>query len=724
MGSKKVAILGGGVGGLSTAFYLTELDPLGKDYDITVYQMGWRLGGKCASSRNPQENYRIEEHGIHLFGGFYYNTFAVMKKAYDELQRSNTDPLSSIKKAFIPSSFAVMWETFGQQMYEWDTDAKPSTTKHPWDVTAVDLSAVNLVKGALKNIFDQLFHTVGKIKHPDAIVHGKFLASLEKDIGINSVISRLLEQLKEHLLDDFDDLLGDLSGILDKLMKFSEMIDHEIDKHPTKLRHLYYQLDFMLALLRGFIKDDIAKKGFASLEEDDWIPWLQRHGLSAATLASPLPITSPNILFAFENGDTSMPPKFAAGAMLHWTLLMLNYTHSRFYFFAAGTGETIIQPLYEVLKKRGVKFEFFHKVKSIAQTEGAISHVDFDVQCTLNSPSQGYQPLDPRPVRGLTGWPDFPLCDQLVEGDRLQQPDSHGRRYNLESYWSSWTPASTKTIHQGADFDVAVCALSIGALPSVASDLIDNNPSWRDMVDNVKAIQTQAFQAWFTEEKGDLLSDNAAKEQGIFVSGNYLSPTSDAAELGHLVKFEDWHGRTNPAKSVMYFCGPMAEDEPVPAFSDIDYPHRQHERVKNQAIQLMQAAANPLMPKATVRSAKGVGDAQGLNFELLAVADESSVSTPYNRAHQQFFRANIDPTERYVLSLPGSAKYRLKPSESGYQHLYLAGDWTDNHYNFGSVESTMISGNLAASAIAGKPAKVIGFALSGVGRKDFKMTST
>jgi hypothetical protein len=138
----------------------------------------------------------------------------------------------------------------------------------------------------------------------------------------------------------------------------------------------------------------------------------------------------------------------------------------------------------------------------------------------------------------------------------------------------------------------------------------------------------------------------------------------------------------------------------------------------------MQAATNPLMPKATVRSVKGVGDAQGLNFELLAVADEDSVSTPYNRAHQQFFRANIDPTERYVLSLPKSAKYRLKPSKSGYQHLYLAGDWTDNHYNFGSVESTMISGNLAASAIAGKPAKVIGFALSGVGRKDFKMTST
>ena len=41
----------------------------------------------------------------------------------------------------------------------------------------------------------------------------------------------------------------------------------------------------------------------------------------------------------------------------------------------------------------------------------------------------------------------------------------------------------------------------------------------------------------------------------------------------------------------------------------------------------------------------------------------------------QYWRANIDPSERYVLSLAGSTKYRLKAGESGFDNLYLAGDW-------------------------------------------------
>jgi uncharacterized protein with NAD-binding domain and iron-sulfur cluster len=36
----KIAILGGGVGALAAAFDLTENDPAGDLYDITVYQVG------------------------------------------------------------------------------------------------------------------------------------------------------------------------------------------------------------------------------------------------------------------------------------------------------------------------------------------------------------------------------------------------------------------------------------------------------------------------------------------------------------------------------------------------------------------------------------------------------------------------------------------------------------------------------------------------------------
>ncbi|MDB5974733.1 MAG: hypothetical protein JWR07_1493, partial [Nevskia sp.] len=61
---KRIVILGGGIGALTTAYHLTSAPDWRERYDITVYQLGWRLGGKCASSRNPEHGLRIEEHGL------------------------------------------------------------------------------------------------------------------------------------------------------------------------------------------------------------------------------------------------------------------------------------------------------------------------------------------------------------------------------------------------------------------------------------------------------------------------------------------------------------------------------------------------------------------------------------------------------------------------------------------------------------------------------------
>jgi hypothetical protein len=51
----------------------------------------------------------------------------------------------------------------------------------------------------------------------------------------------------------------------------------------------------------------------------------------------------------------------------------------------------------------------------------------------------------------------------------------------------------------------------------------------------------------------------------------------------------------------------------------------------------------------------------------------------------QHVRVNIDPSDRYVQSLPGSDQYRLRPDESGYDNLVLAGDWTDCAINAGGI---------------------------------------
>ena len=66
---QKIAILGGGMAALAAAFELTGQPDWKEKYEVTVYQLGWRLGGKGASSRGKYG--RIEEHGLHVWLGSY-----------------------------------------------------------------------------------------------------------------------------------------------------------------------------------------------------------------------------------------------------------------------------------------------------------------------------------------------------------------------------------------------------------------------------------------------------------------------------------------------------------------------------------------------------------------------------------------------------------------------------------------------------------------------------
>ena len=98
---KNVAIIGGGIGGITAAFALTNPDQHGQ-YHVTVYQPGWRLGGKCASGRNASEHQRIQEHGLHIWLGFYDNAFRCLRQCYEQLNRPPDAPLSTIENAFRP----------------------------------------------------------------------------------------------------------------------------------------------------------------------------------------------------------------------------------------------------------------------------------------------------------------------------------------------------------------------------------------------------------------------------------------------------------------------------------------------------------------------------------------------------------------------------------------------------------------------------------------------
>lgn len=61
-----------------------------------------------------------------------------------------------------------------------------------------------------------------------------------------------------------------------------------------------------------------------------------------------------------------------------------------------------------------------------------------------------------------------------------------------------------------------------------------------------------------------------------------------------------------------------------------------------------------------------------------------------------------------MLTPPGSVQYRLRPHESGYENLVLAGDWTKIGLDGGCVEGAVMSGMQASRSICGTPGVIAG----------------
>jgi uncharacterized protein with NAD-binding domain and iron-sulfur cluster len=96
----RVAIIGGGCGAMTAADFLTRPEQQGR-FAVTVFQEGWRLGGKGASGRGASG--RIEEHGLHIWLGHYDNSFRMMRDCYAELEASAKGHLfGDWRDAFLP----------------------------------------------------------------------------------------------------------------------------------------------------------------------------------------------------------------------------------------------------------------------------------------------------------------------------------------------------------------------------------------------------------------------------------------------------------------------------------------------------------------------------------------------------------------------------------------------------------------------------------------------
>jgi len=119
--------------------------------------------------------------------------------------------------------------------------------------------------------------------------------------------------------------------------------------------------------------------------------------------------------------------------------------------------------------------------------------------------------------------------------------------------------------------------------------------------------------------------------------------------------------------------------------------------VRTNAVSWLNQSIRWLWPNAV--------DAQGFRWKLLRAAPGKLGE---DRLDDQYWRANIAGSERYVLSLPGTLDDRLPPGPTDFANLYLAGDWVRvAAFNAGCMEVAVMGGLGAGAALAGSADGVI-----------------
>jgi uncharacterized protein with NAD-binding domain and iron-sulfur cluster len=676
---QKIAVLGGGAGSLAAAFYLSARPGWRERYEITVYQQGWRLGGKGASGRNALLGQRIEEHGLHIWFGFYANAFAMIRAVYGELDRPPGAPLAAWDQAFRPHDYVVLAEQAGAAWRPWNLvlprrPGEPGAGSDPVAPWRMALEAIAWLRR---------WHSELRTLAPAGIFDDPFGE-------LQAQASTLPPDAQSHTGADHARLLATLRRADRDVWALSL---NAIDDDRT--RRMLAGLAIGTTVLRGMLADGVFTRGFDIINSEDLRAWLLRHGGDPALCVDSAPVRAMYaLLFAFEDGDPDRP-NLEAGTALRWMLRMsFAYRGAVMYRMQAGMGDAVFAPLYEVLARRGVRFAFFHRVEEITADAGGVDAVRMSVQAEIADSE--YRPLVT--VKDLPCWPSTPDYGQIAPEQAVLL---RAHAVDLESWWNDWPALYRQAFGQdlpqrvllrGRDFDQVVLGLPVGTLPLVAPGLLAASPPLASTTAALRSVVTQACQVWLDRDTQALgwttLPDG---EEPILTA--ISQPYDTWAAMRQVLPGEDWPQASLP-KSVQYFCGAMALSE-LPPRSDTGFPARAAAQAKANAIGLLGERVKALWKEV------------GSTFPWQWLVDPLDAEGQA-RMDRQYWRANVDPSERYVLSVAGSSAQRLASTGAGLPNLFLAGDWLRTGLDSGCVEAAIMGGMQAARAIGGYPADILG----------------
>jgi uncharacterized protein with NAD-binding domain and iron-sulfur cluster len=681
----RVAVLGGGVGGMTTAFELTATPELRERFDVTIYQLGWRIGGKGASGRNPEHANRIEEHGLHVWFGFYDNAFRLMRDAYEELDRPPKAPLATFYDAFKPCNELVLYDRQdgGWYPHEFHPPPNPLRPGDPGELPTFWEMAMTACRWALGRWHD-LREERPQLREaePAAEYTPDWFDSLARDVAADVLalplsgaehLLELAERLAATRARHTDFLLTPqaahpafLARLLNGFRDWLWAVARDRCDEDPHLRLFFTMVDAIAATVTGIVDDGVLERGFDTVNDQEWAAWLRRHGAHEVTLGRTPAERSPvlravyDVAFGYPGGDIDKANVAAGTATNDLLRLMFSYRGSLMYKMQAGMGDAVFTPLYQVLRRRGVRFEFFHAVTNLGVADQAkrVDRIDVVPQATLTVPE--YEPLVN--VKGLDCWPSEPLWDQL-------EPAALGKDFEREPNPLNREPIS---LRRGEHYDEVVLGIPVGALGDICEELTQRDERFRRGVETAVTVRTQAFQIWATRESEDL----GWRHDTNSVAGCYVEPLDTWCDMSHLIERESWEP-DDGVRAIAYVCGVLDEEGEDPT-----------DRVKQNAIRFLEGDLGALWPKSGVP----------FDWSLLAAPDGGSGR---DRFDSQYWRANVTASDRYVLTPAGTVDHRLAADDSGFQNLVLAGDWTKNGVDGGCVEAAVISGMQAARKLTG-----------------------
>ena len=470
----------------------------------------------------------------------------------------------------------------------------------------------------------------------------------------------------------------------------SEAAAEIVDPILRDIRRAIISLELGFAMARGILEDGIIKAGawdFAAINHLDLQQWIGQNlqglpGDHSHTLESAPLRGIYDLVFGYIDGDSSRCALEAGTSLSFMLKIVFEFKGAIYWHMMAGMGDVLLAPLYLTLRQRGVRFEFFHAARRlhISEDGASIGAVEIGRQVKTRG---DYDPLFD--VKGLPCYPSEPLYERLeiTEAEaaelRALQKDFNG----LESPWTTWQDSEILRLEAGRDYDRVILGISIAALPRLCPEL-ENIPRWKALFDNVKVTATQSAQLWL---KPSL--EQCGWNRGACVLDAYAQPLNSWMDESHLIAREDWPQNATPG-SIAYFTGALPYQSTPPPYDQHSYAKEQHDIARQTFSDWLGAYTKGLFPCAVVPGT------DGLDYDVLIDPQEGSGAA---RFEAQYWRANVNPSDHYVLSVPGSSQYRLAPGASGLDNLILTGDWTLNGMNAGSVEAAAQSGVLAAHAL-------------------------